>query len=171
MLAPCCDVLVEPRNPVIGSRAFGEDPGRVSAHVAAAVAGLREGGVRTCLKHFPGHGGTAGDSHDRAVVAGAGALAGPFEAGFAAGADGLMVGHLAVGGGALPMTLDAPALARARATVPAGVRFFADDVTMGGLRTALATLGVAASDGRTQGLVDPCRPHLRLARGAGGRRL
>jgi hypothetical protein len=155
VLAPCCDVLVEPRNPVIGSRAFGDDPARVAAQVAAAVTGLREGGVRTCLKHFPGHGGTAGDSHDGAVGAGAGALAGPFEAGFAAGADGLMVGHIVVGGGRMPLTLDAPALARARATVPAGVRFFADDVTMGGLRPALAALGLAAADGRAEGLVDP----------------
>jgi hypothetical protein len=155
VLAPCCDVLVERRNPVIGSRAFGDHPGVVAAQVAAAVTGLREGGVRTCLKHFPGHGGTAGDSHDVAVVAGAGALAGPFDAGFAAGADGLMVGHLAVGGGGLPLTLDAKALARTRTTVPAGVRLFADDVTMGGLRPALARLGVAASDGRAEGLVDP----------------
>ncbi len=155
VLAPCCDVLVEPRNPVIGSRAFGRDAALVAAHVAAAVAGLREGGARTCLKHFPGHGGTAGDSHEGAVAAGGGALSGPFDAGFAAGADGLMVGHIAPRGGALPLTLDAAALARTRAGVPAGIRLFADDVTMGGLRAALATLGAAAADGRAEGLVDP----------------
>jgi hypothetical protein len=155
VLAPCCDVLVEPRNPVIGSRAFGAAPGPVAAQVAAAVAGLREGGIRTCLKHYPGHGGTAGDSHHVAVAAGAGALAGPFEAGFAAGADGLMVGHIALGDGALPLTLDAAGLARVRVNLPAGVRLFADDVTMGGLRPALAGLGVAAGDGRADGLVDP----------------
>ncbi len=155
VLAPCCDVLVEPHNPVIGSRAFGADAGLVAAHVAAAVTGLHEGGVRTCLKHFPGHGGTTGDSHERAVFAGAGALAGPFEAGFAAGADGLMIGHVAADGGATPLTLDASALAQVRSTVPTAVRFFADDVTMGGLRTALATLGVESADGRTEGLVDP----------------
>jgi hypothetical protein len=155
VLAPCCDVLVEPRNPVIGSRAFAADAAVVAAHVAAAVTGLREGGVRTCLKHFPGHGGTAGDSHDVAVVAGAGALTGPFDAGFAAGADGLMIGHLAGGGGSLPLTLDARALAATRTHLPAGIRFFADDVTMGGLRGPLAAVGVSARDGRAEGLVDP----------------
>lgn len=155
VLAPCCDVLVEPRNPVIGSRAFGAEPRAVAAQVAAAVTGLREGGVRTCLKHYPGHGGTAGDSHHVAVAAGAGALAEPFDAGFAAGADGLMVGHIAQGDGGLPLTLDGGALARLRTSLAPGVRLFADDVTMGGLRPALAGLGVTLDDGHTEGLVDP----------------
>lgn len=154
VLAPCCDVLVEPRNPVIGARAFGSEPAAVAAQVAAAVAGLREGGVRTCLKHFPGHGGTSGDSHHVSVVAGAGALNAPFAAGFAAGADGLMVGHIAAGGGS-PLTLDHAALAQVRADLPAGARLFADDVTMGGLRPALAARGVRAADGLASGLVDP----------------
>lgn len=151
VLAPCADVLVEPRNPVIGGRAFGADPELVAAHVAAAVGGLREGGLRACLKHWPGHGGTRGDSHDAAVSTGGGAVAGPFVAGLAAGADAVMVGHLPdpeardeSRGVPLPATLAPTALARLRRLArPPSLLVFADDITMGGLRPAMAALGVA----------------------------
>lgn len=150
VLAPCADVLVEPRNPVIGGRAFGADPSLVAAHVAAAVGGLGEGGLRACLKHWPGHGGTRGDSHDAAVSAGDGALAGPFVAGLAAGADAVMVGHLpdpetpSAGVAApLPATLAPAALARLRRLGGRPPLIFADDITMGALRPAMAALGVA----------------------------
>ncbi len=63
VFAPVADVNVEPRNPVIGARAFGSDPAATAARVAEALEGLRAGGVATCLKHFPGHGDTAVDSH------------------------------------------------------------------------------------------------------------
>ncbi|MBO0746544.1 MAG: glycoside hydrolase family 3 protein, partial [Candidatus Dormibacteraeota bacterium] len=63
VLAPVADVNVEPRNPVIGTRAYGADPGAVAACVAAAVEGYRMGRVLTCAKHFPGHGDTRVDSH------------------------------------------------------------------------------------------------------------
>src|SRR5205814_7947410 len=49
--------------PVIGTRGFGSDPRRVSAHAAAAVAGLQQACVAACAKHFPGHGATVADSH------------------------------------------------------------------------------------------------------------
>lgn len=62
-LAPVCDVDSNPANPVIGDRSFGRDAALVSRHAAAAVEGLREGGVLACAKHFPGHGGTREDSH------------------------------------------------------------------------------------------------------------
>jgi len=61
--APVADVNVEPRNPVIGARAFGSDPAAVTAALGEALAGLRAGGIAACLKHFPGHGDTAVDSH------------------------------------------------------------------------------------------------------------
>lgn len=154
VLAPCADVLVEPHNPVIGGRAFGADPELVAAHVAAAAGGLREGGLRACLKHWPGHGGTLGDSHDAAVSAGGGAVAGPFVAGVAAGADAVMVGHLpdpeAPAGRAgipLPATLAPAALARLRSlTGGPSLLVFADDITMGALRPAMAALGVVPGE-------------------------
>ncbi|MEO5618643.1 MAG: glycoside hydrolase family 3 N-terminal domain-containing protein [Candidatus Eisenbacteria bacterium] len=63
VFAPVADVNVEPRNPVIGARAFGADADTVSRMLGDALSGLRAGGVASCLKHFPGHGGTAVDSH------------------------------------------------------------------------------------------------------------
>ncbi len=62
-LAPVADVNANPANPVIGARAFGEDPAQVSRFVEATVRGLQGGGVAACAKHFPGHGDTAVDSH------------------------------------------------------------------------------------------------------------
>jgi len=61
--APCCDVNVNPQNPVIGTRSFGEDPREVAELSAALVAGLQSAGVAATAKHFPGHGDTASDSH------------------------------------------------------------------------------------------------------------
>lgn len=62
-LAPVLDVSTDPRNPVIGTRAFGAEPARVARHAEAFADGLREAGVGSCGKHFPGHGATHVDSH------------------------------------------------------------------------------------------------------------
>ena len=62
-LAPVADVNTNPRNPVVGVRAFGSDPALVARHVAASVAGLQSRGVIACAKHFPGHGAAEVDSH------------------------------------------------------------------------------------------------------------
>jgi len=61
--APVLDVLSNPRNQVIGDRAFGATPERVARLGLALARGLTRGGVVPCGKHFPGHGGTVGDSH------------------------------------------------------------------------------------------------------------
>lgn len=61
--APCCDVNVNPSNPVIGLRSFGEDPTQVAQMSAAMIAGIQASGVAATAKHFPGHGDTASDSH------------------------------------------------------------------------------------------------------------
>ena len=62
-LAPVADVNSDERNPIIGVRSFGSDPGLVARHTAAFVAGLQRMGVAACAKHFPGHGATHADSH------------------------------------------------------------------------------------------------------------
>jgi len=62
-LAPCCDVLTNPENKVIGDRAFGQDAETVTKFVSAAIRGLQTNGVLACAKHFPGHGSTKEDSH------------------------------------------------------------------------------------------------------------
>ena len=61
--APVADVNVNPANPVIGVRSFGEDPGLVADMTAAQVRGYTSAGVAGAAKHFPGHGDTATDSH------------------------------------------------------------------------------------------------------------
>ncbi len=69
--APVVDVNDNPMNPVINVRSFGEDPARVAEFGAAAVRGYQDHGLLATLKHYPGHGNTAVDSHaDLARVAG-----------------------------------------------------------------------------------------------------
>ncbi|KPK94954.1 MAG: hypothetical protein AMJ88_02580 [Anaerolineae bacterium SM23_ 63] len=63
VLGPVADVLIEYNNTVISQRSFGGDPDHVSAFVAEASKGYLEAGLIPVLKHFPGHGGVAGDSH------------------------------------------------------------------------------------------------------------
>lgn len=62
-LAPDADVNVNPLNPVIGVRSYGEDPARVADLVSAYVRGLGRAGIAATAKHFPGHGDTNVDSH------------------------------------------------------------------------------------------------------------
>jgi beta-N-acetylhexosaminidase len=71
--APVLDLALDPANTVIGTRSFGADPERVAAMGAALANGLQRGGVLPCYKHFPGHGSTAVDSHERVPVVDAGA--------------------------------------------------------------------------------------------------
>jgi beta-glucosidase-like glycosyl hydrolase len=97
--APVADVDLEPENPIIGVRAFGSDPDLVSRHVSAWVRGCARGGALSCVKHFPGHGRTVGDSHieQPAVDAARDLLEAdlaPFRAAAAAGVDSLMTAHV-----------------------------------------------------------------------------
>jgi beta-N-acetylhexosaminidase len=100
--APVADVNNNPRNPVINTRSFGEDPSSVGAHAAAFVRSLQRGGAGSALKHFPGHGDTDVDTHiGLATVPHARQRLDaielvPFRAGIAAGALAVMVGHLEV---------------------------------------------------------------------------
>ncbi|VDB87587.1 unnamed protein product [Peniophora sp. CBMAI 1063] len=68
--SPVADINSDPQNPVIGARSFGDQPKSVGQHVFYATRGLSAGGVAASLKHFPGHGATATDSHlDLPVIA------------------------------------------------------------------------------------------------------
>ena len=62
-MAPVLDVNSNPANPVIGVRSFGDDPERVAAFGCASIAPYAGSGALCCVKHFPGHGDTAVDSH------------------------------------------------------------------------------------------------------------
>ncbi|MBQ9419373.1 MAG: glycoside hydrolase family 3 protein, partial [Synergistaceae bacterium] len=65
--APVADVNTNPKNIVIGDRAFGDNAGFVSKNVREFLTGLHSQGVAGCLKHFPGHGDTTGDTHKNTV--------------------------------------------------------------------------------------------------------
>ncbi|WP_232664754.1 glycoside hydrolase family 3 N-terminal domain-containing protein [Pseudonocardia sp. TRM90224] len=118
-LAPTVDVGEQPANSVIGDRSFGTDPDRVAEYAGAFALGLREAGIATVLKHFPGHGRATGDSHKGRVstppldelrgddlkpyttLLGPGGALAP---GSGSPATGVMVGHLDVPG----LTTDLP---------------------------------------------------------------
>lgn len=61
--APVMDVNSNPKNPVIGNRAYGNDAEMVSACGISFARGMEDGGVLSVTKHFPGHGDTSTDSH------------------------------------------------------------------------------------------------------------
>ncbi|WP_330443613.1 glycoside hydrolase family 3 N-terminal domain-containing protein [Flavobacterium sp. C4GT6] len=61
--APVLDINVNPENPIIGNRSFGEDKENVTERALALMKGLQSQGVYATGKHFPGHGDTASDSH------------------------------------------------------------------------------------------------------------
>lgn len=116
--APDADVNSNSRNPVIGTRSFGSDPALVARHTAAWVRGLQSTGVAASVKHFPGHGDTALDSHlALPVVRGdLAALRGrelpPFAAAIAAGARTIMTSHILLSDvdADAPATFSAPIL-------------------------------------------------------------
>ena len=62
---PLADVPVPGADAVIGNRAYGTEPGKVAAIARAVADGLEQGGVLPVLKHIPGHGRAAADSHLR----------------------------------------------------------------------------------------------------------
>ena len=100
--APVADVNSNKKNPVIGTRAFSEDPAVVSQMIERSVKGFRDSGIICTLKHFPGHGDTDTDSHKEFAETKKNLdelesceLA-PFRAGIAAGAPVVMAGHIAV---------------------------------------------------------------------------
>ena len=144
-LGPVADVNSNPANPVIGVRSFGADAPTCARHVAAWVRGLQSAGAGACLKHFPGHGDTAADSHldlpvvdqplevlcERELV--------PFAAGIAEGAVAVMTSHVVLR--ALDPT--APATFSGAAT-----RLLRDDLRFDGLLVSDALDMQGASAGR-----------------------
>ncbi|MGH7679911.1 MAG: glycoside hydrolase family 3 protein [Gemmatimonadaceae bacterium] len=135
--APVVDVNVNPNNPVIGTRSFGEDPQRVARLATQFIRGTHAGHVLATAKHFPGHGDTDVDSHVGlpVVTADMNRLNAvelvPFRASVAAGTDFVMSSHIAL-----------PALG-GDSTTPATLR---PDVMDALLRDSLKFRGVTITD-------------------------
>ena len=99
---PDADVNSNPVNPIINTRSFGEDPKQVGDLASAYIKGAHQAGMLTTVKHFPGHGDTATDSHlgvasvngDRAHLDSIELP--PFRQAIAAGVDAVMVAHVTV---------------------------------------------------------------------------
>ena len=66
--APVIDVNNNPDNPIIGRRSFGENPDLVSQKAIAYMKGLQDNNILACAKHFPGHGDTDVDSHNKMPI-------------------------------------------------------------------------------------------------------
>lgn len=98
--APVLDVNMEPMNPIIGSRAYGDDPQEVTRLGVAQALGFQDGGILPAVKHFPGHGNVKSDSHlsvpvndtDRETLEKTEWL--PFREAFRRGCNGLMTCHV-----------------------------------------------------------------------------
>ncbi|MEX2152918.1 MAG: glycoside hydrolase family 3 protein [Gemmatimonadaceae bacterium] len=135
--APVVDVNINPNNPVIGTRSFGEDPDRVARLSAYFVRGTHAGGALATAKHFPGHGDTDVDSHVGLPVVTANmerlrtVELVPFRAAITAGADLVMSSHIAL-----------PALG-GDSTTPATLR---PDVMQALLRDSLQFRGLTITD-------------------------
>ena len=100
--APVVDVHSNPNNPIINSRAFGDDPEKVTRFAGAFMRGLQDAGILSCIKHFPGHGDTDVDSHlalpiiNRTRPELDSTELYPFQQLIKAGCDAVMIGHLVV---------------------------------------------------------------------------
>ncbi len=113
--APVMDVATNPANPALGIRSFGDDAAEVGRLGAAMVRGLQRSGVASGIKHFPGLGEAAADTHHGVAVVGgsrermASVELAPFRAGIEAGARLVMSAHVAApalaDGSMLPATL------------------------------------------------------------------
>ena len=150
--APDADVNTNPDNPVIGTRAFSSDPQTAAGMVAAAVEGFADTGVLCCVKHYPGHGDTAEDSHKSlaathktwAELAACELL--PFRAGVRAGADLVMAGHIAapeVTGEDTPASLSPQLMGSIRTGLGFSGAIVTDSLAMEGI-TGLYSAGEAA---------------------------
>ena len=150
--APDADVNTNPDNPVIGTRAFSSDPQTAAEMVAAAVEGFADTGVLCCVKHYPGHGDTAEDSHKSLAVTHktwqelAACELLPFRAGIEAGADLVMAGHIAapqVTGGDKPASLSPQLVGMLRSELGYTGAIVTDSLAMEGV-TGLYSAGEAA---------------------------
>jgi beta-N-acetylhexosaminidase len=143
IFAPDADVTIGDADVTIGSRSASDDPAVAAQAVAAAVRGYNDAGVVSTLKHFPGHGSATADSHETLPLIGASLedlrqrdLV-PFEAGIAAGAPAVMVGHLDV-------TAIAPGLPSSMA--PQTYRLLRDELGFDGV-TITDSLGMGGVTG------------------------
>lgn len=98
--SPVLDVNSNPSNPIIGVRSFGSNPESVTKMGLALISGFKAAGIMSIVKHFPGHGDTAQDSHYKVPTVQASLKQmqeihlSPFQAAITHGVEGIMTGHV-----------------------------------------------------------------------------
>lgn len=140
--APVVDVNINPENPIINTRSFGEDPEQVSRLAAEFIKGCQQNGLMATAKHFPGHGDTDLDSHSVLPTIG-GDLERlekvelyPFKKAIEAGVQAIMTAHLRLP--ALDPTPDLPAT-------------LSQPILTGLLRNKLGFKGIIVTDAMNMG--------------------
>ncbi len=154
--APIADVAFNSDSFMTG-RAFGDDPVSVAEDVEAYLSGVAESAVLHAVKHFPGHGRVAVDSHDALPVLDVGAAtwweedALPFRVAVEAGVPMVMLGHLSVPSwDELPASLSPEAVRVLREELRFTGVVVSDDLGMGALASwtpfEIVDLAVAAGN-------------------------
>jgi beta-N-acetylhexosaminidase len=139
--APDMDIYSNPENTVIADRAFGRTPDRVSKIAIQVLKGLQSEKIIPTVKHFPGHGDTAVDSHiglpvvDKSVAQLTGFEFKPFIAAIKNNADMMMIAHIEL---------------RKVDTVPSTLSY---KIVTGILRNQLGFKGVIITDDMTMGAI------------------
>jgi beta-glucosidase-like glycosyl hydrolase len=123
VFAPVGDLDVLADNPIVQTRAFGDDPSRVASLVRTWIEGCQDAGALACAKHFPGHGRTTVDSHialpvvsDSAETLRDSDLL-PFSIAAESGVASMMTAHVAypaLDASGLPATISGPIMAELR---------------------------------------------------------
>jgi beta-glucosidase-like glycosyl hydrolase len=141
IFAPVADLDVRPDNPIVQTRAFGDEPQRVASYVRSWIEGCQGAGALACVKHYPGHGRTAVDSHlDLPVVDASAELLRatdlvPFQVAVDSGVASVMTGHVAypsLDASGLPATLSKPLLDELRGPLGFGGLIVSDALIMDG---------------------------------------
>lgn len=154
IFAPVADLDLEPDNPIVQTRAFGSDPALVGGAVAAWIHACQGAGAMACAKHYPGHGRTRHDSHERLPVVDlpldqlAATDLVPFKAAVDAGVGAVMTSHVAFTAwdpAAVPATRSPVILGHLRTTLGFGGLVVTDAFIMSGAQAGLAEADAAVA--------------------------
>lgn len=142
IFAPVLDINTNPRNPIISTRAFGEDPESVSFFGCEMIKTLQLHGITACGKHFPGHGDTETDSHiklpkiKKDIKSLSKAEIVPFRNAIKTGVKMIMMGHLnvpALDPSGIPVSLSQKAVSYLRNKLGFKGIVITDALNMGGI--------------------------------------
>jgi beta-glucosidase-like glycosyl hydrolase len=142
IFAPVLDINTNPKNPIISTRAFGEDAETVSFFGCEMIKILQKNGITACGKHFPGHGDTEIDSHislpmiNKELRSLEKTELVPFRNAIEAGVKMIMLGHLkvpALDGSGIPISLSEKAISYLRKKMKFKGVIITDALNMGGI--------------------------------------